>query len=119
MAVLDGFAIEERGLAPPMGTKGPRQGFSGKTFNLRNGPGMLRIPHELREEFRDAAMVIDRLITADHSFARLASNYEDVNRAIYRIESGEEPTVDERLEELKKERLKLKDQIAAILAKTV
>jgi hypothetical protein len=39
------------------------------------------------------------------------------NRNIYRIESEEEPTSDEVLEKLKKRRLKLKDGIAAILAK--
>lgn len=78
---------------------------------------MLRIPHELREEFPEAVTVIDALIESDRDFARLASNYDEVNRAIYRIESEEEPTSDERLEELKKERLNLKDKIARILAK--
>ena len=42
---------------------------------------------------------------------------DEVNRNIYRIESGEEPTTDEVLERLKKRRLKLKDEIAAILTK--
>jgi uncharacterized protein YdcH (DUF465 family) len=80
---------------------------------------MLRIPHELREEFPEAVTVIDGLIETDHDFARLAADYDDVNRAIYRIESEEEPTVDERLEELKKQRLKLKDEIAGLLAKAM
>lgn len=80
---------------------------------------MTRILHELAEEFPGATTVIDGLIEADHDFARLAAKYDDINRAIYRIESGEEPTVDERLEDFKKERLRLKDQIAAILAKAV
>jgi uncharacterized protein len=80
---------------------------------------MLRIPHELREEFPEAVTVIDGLIETDHDFARLAADYDDVNRAIYRIESEEEPTVDERLEELKKQRLKLKDEIAGLLAEAM
>jgi uncharacterized protein YdcH (DUF465 family) len=36
---------------------------------------------------------------------------------MYRIESEEAPTTDEVIEKLKKRRLKLKDEIAAILAK--
>jgi hypothetical protein len=36
---------------------------------------------------------------------------------IYRIESEEEPTTDEVLERLKKRRLRLKDEIAAMLAR--
>jgi uncharacterized protein YdcH (DUF465 family) len=80
---------------------------------------MSRIPHELGEEFPEAVTIIARLIETDHDFARLAAKYNDVNRAIYRIESEEEPTVDERLDEFKKERLKLKDEIAAVLAKAM
>jgi Protein of unknown function (DUF465) len=45
------------------------------------------------------------------------TNAREVNRNIYRIESGEEPTTDEVLARLKKWRLKLKDEIAAILTK--
>ncbi len=80
---------------------------------------MLRIPHELKEEFPEAVTVIDGLIETNHSFARLAAEYDDVNRAIYRIESEKEAASDERLEELKKQRLNLKDKIAGILAKVV
>jgi uncharacterized protein YdcH (DUF465 family) len=43
--------------------------------------------------------------------------YDAVNRNIYSIESGEEPTTDEVLKRLRKQRLKLKDEIAAILTK--
>jgi uncharacterized protein YdcH (DUF465 family) len=67
----------------------------------------MRIPHELPDEFPDEAALI----------RRLTSHYDEVNRQIYRIESEEEPTTDEVLERLKKERLKLKDQIAGMLTK--
>lgn len=77
---------------------------------------MVRIPHELREDFPEAVKAIDRLIETDHDFARLADRYEEVNRAIERIESEEEPTADEVLEDLKKQRLKLKDEIAGVLS---
>ena len=39
------------------------------------------------------------------------SRYDEVNRQIHRIEPEDEPTTNEILERLKKERLKLKDQI--------
>ena len=58
-----------------------------------------------------------RMIRTNYEFRRLAERYDEVNRNIYRIESGEEPTTDEVLARLKKWRLKFKDEIAAILTK--
>ena len=74
------------------------------------------IPHELRDEFPQEISLIERMIRTNYEFRRLAERYDEVNRNIYRIESGEEPT-DEVLARLKKWRLKLKDEIAAILTK--
>ncbi|MEK4032347.1 DUF465 domain-containing protein [Methylocystis sp. IM3] len=76
---------------------------------------MMRIPHELGEEFAQDAQIIERLSKTDHQFAKLAASYAEINEEIYRIESEEEPTTDEVLERLKKRRLLLKDQIAAFL----
>ncbi len=78
---------------------------------------MMRIPHELREEFPQEVLFIERLIRANYQFRRLATRYDEVNRNIYRIETEEEPTTDEVLERLKKRRLKLKDEIAGMLGK--
>jgi uncharacterized protein YdcH (DUF465 family) len=75
---------------------------------------MMRIPHELQDEFPDETVLIARLTKANYLFRRLASQYDEINRQIYRIESEEEPTTDEVLERLKKQRLKLKDQIAGM-----
>jgi len=77
----------------------------------------MRIPHELRDEFSDDASLIERLTRTDHEFRRLSERYAEVDGHIHRIESEEEPTADEVLERLKKERLKLKDDIATILAR--
>jgi uncharacterized protein YdcH (DUF465 family) len=77
----------------------------------------MRIPHELQDEFRNETELIARLTEANHLFRQLASRYDEVNRHIYRIESEDEPTADEVLEDLKKERLKLKDQISAMLTR--
>jgi uncharacterized protein YdcH (DUF465 family) len=77
----------------------------------------MRIPHELQDEFRNETALIARLTETNHLFRQLVSRYEEVNRHIYRIESEDEPTADEVLEDLKKERLKLKDQIGGMLTR--
>ncbi|MGZ5917568.1 MAG: YdcH family protein [Methyloceanibacter sp.] len=77
----------------------------------------MRIPHELQDEFPEEARLIERLTETNYQFRRVAARYDEVNRNIYRIESEEEPTTDEVLERLKKRRLKLKDEVAAMLAK--
>jgi uncharacterized protein YdcH (DUF465 family) len=76
---------------------------------------MTHVPHGLHEEFPTATPVISRLRIGDAHFARLADTYEHVNREIHRIEAEVEPTSDDVLEQLKKKRLKLKDEIAAML----
>jgi uncharacterized protein len=76
---------------------------------------MTHVPHGLHEEFPGASAAISKLKIQDTHFARLADRYEHVNREIHRIESEMTPTSDEVLEDLKKSRLKLKDEIAAML----
>jgi uncharacterized protein YdcH (DUF465 family) len=77
----------------------------------------MRIPHELQDEFPDQTPLIERLTNTNYAFGRLAAAYGEVNRHIWRIESGDEPTSDDVLEKLKKQRLLLKDDIAALLTK--
>lgn len=76
---------------------------------------MSHVPHGLHDEFPQAAAAISKLKIGDAHFARLADRYEHLNREIHRVETDVEPASDERLEQLKKERLKLKDEIAAML----
>lgn len=78
---------------------------------------MTRIPHELPEEFPDALPVIDRLTKTDPRFRKLVASYNDVNRTIYRMEGGDTHTREEVIVKARKRRLKIKDEIAAILAK--
>ena len=80
---------------------------------------MTHVPHGLHEEVPQAAAAISRLKISDAHFARLAETYEHVNREIHRVEAEVEPASDEALEELKKRRLKLKDEIAAMLRSAV
>jgi uncharacterized protein len=77
----------------------------------------MHVPHELGEEFPDQAPLIARLTKSNYEFGRLAAAYDEVNRHIWRIESEDEPTTDEVLEKLKKRRLLLKDDIAALLTR--
>ena len=77
----------------------------------------MRYPHELPDEFPGQVRLIDRLTKTNYEFGRLAAAYDELNRHIWRIESEDEPTTDEVLENLKKRRLLLKDDIAALLTK--
>lgn len=77
---------------------------------------MVHIPHELQAEFPEDRPLIERLTQTNYQFRRLAARYDEINSNINRIESEDEPTSDEVLERLKKRRLKLKDDIATMLA---
>ncbi len=77
---------------------------------------MSHVPHELHEEFPEAVATLHALKTSDAHFSRLADEYHTVNREVHRIETDVAPASDEVLEDLKKKRLNLKDQIAAMIA---
>jgi uncharacterized protein len=75
----------------------------------------MRVPHELKEEFSVEAALIERLRKTSREFGQIASRYDEVNVNIHRIESGERPAEDAVVEELRKQRLRLKDEVAAFL----
>ena len=77
---------------------------------------MSHTPHELHEEFPESVDVISRLKQSDAHFSRLADEYHEVNREIHRIEAKVEAASDFRIEDLRKTRLRLKDEIAGMLA---
>jgi uncharacterized protein YdcH (DUF465 family) len=74
---------------------------------------MSGIPHEIDEEFPIEAETIRRLASENAEFAALTERYHRVNAEIHHIETGEDAASDARWEELKKERLLLKDSIFA------
>ncbi len=76
---------------------------------------MSHTPHELAAEFPDKAEKIHDLRASDAHFARLSDTYHTLNREIHRGETNIEPMDDMHLEELKKQRLALLDEIAGIL----
>lgn len=76
---------------------------------------MSHVPHGLTKEFPEDATRIQALEQSNTRFARLVEAYRDVNRAVHRAETDVEPTTEAHLEDLKKRRLQLKDDIARML----
>lgn len=76
---------------------------------------MSHTPHELAEEFPDQVDRIHDLKTSNAHFVKLFDQYHEINRAIHRAETDIEPTDDFHLEDMKKQRLALKDEIAGML----
>ncbi len=76
---------------------------------------MLDEKHDLLHEFPEHRERIHDLKLSDNHFARLFKEYHEVNDDVHRIESGAENTSDEYLENLKKQRLSLKDQLYEML----
>lgn len=65
-------------------------------------------------EFRD---LISRLKTEDDHFARLFHRHNELDEQIKEMEAGVVPTDGTAIEQLKKEKLHLKDQLYQILRK--
>ena len=78
---------------------------------------MTHTPHELAEDFPGKSELIHDLKMKDGQFRHLADRYHEINRAIHRAETNVEPTDQFAEEDMRKERIVLKDKIAAILAK--
>ena len=78
---------------------------------------MAHTPHELAEEFPEHTDRIHELKTTDAHFARLFDDYHDINRAIHRAETNIEPTDDFHMEDMRKKRMHLKDQIYGMLTR--
>ena len=56
-----------------------------------------------------------RAFAVDAHFARLFDDYHDVNREIHRAEAAGVNITDEHHEELKRRRLRLKDELSTML----
>ena len=78
---------------------------------------MSHTPHELAEEFPEHTDRMHALRETDAHFAKLYDAYHIANRATHRAETNVEPTSDEHLTELRKERMLLKDEIYGYLTK--
>lgn len=65
-------------------------------------------------EYRD---LITHLKTSDHHFSRLFDKHNELDQRILNMEAHISPGTHVEIEELKKEKLKLKDQLYLILRK--
>lgn len=73
--------------------------------------------HSLSEEFVEYKDLIHQLKMNDNHFKRLFNEYDSVDREVVRYEQEIEAVCDETLEDAKKKRLKLKDEIYEMLVK--
>ena len=73
--------------------------------------------HPLVQEFPEYKEQVHTLKTTNNFFHHLMERYDAIDKQIYRIKSGEEPTSDDYVNRLGKERLHLKDELYQIIRK--
>jgi uncharacterized protein YdcH (DUF465 family) len=71
---------------------------------------------DLHSEFPEDAAILAALKQEDPHFRSLCERYHQVNKAVHLIDVNLEPASDARLEDLKKQRLSLLDQIAVLVS---
>jgi uncharacterized protein YdcH (DUF465 family) len=71
--------------------------------------------HHLTSEFPEYQHTIDLLKNRNSDFAQLLNEYDVTDKKIYGYTQQSTPVSDTHIEELKKKRLHLKDQLYAIL----
>jgi uncharacterized protein YdcH (DUF465 family) len=71
--------------------------------------------HPLVQEFPDHKDDIHRLKMENNYFQNLMDKYEELDKEIFRIEDCSEPTDDLIVEQLKKQRLALKDELFQLI----
>lgn len=76
---------------------------------------MSNTPHELASDFPEHAARMSELRSQDAHFARLLDQYHDINRAVHRAETDIEPVSDLFMQDLRKQRMALKDEIYGLL----
>jgi len=73
--------------------------------------------HSLSEEFGEHKDLIHKLKMNDNHFKRLFDEYDNIDREVIRYEQEVEAACDERIEDAKKKRLKIKDELYQMLSK--
>lgn len=76
---------------------------------------MLGETHDLVHEFPELHGKIDQMRASNPDFAGLMDRYDDLDSKVRRLEELGTPVADETIEDLKKERLRLKDQLYELL----
>ena len=78
---------------------------------------MLNEKHDLIHELPEHRETIHNLKISDAHFARLFDEYHEIDHEVHRIETNVETTSDDYLEEKKRQRLHLKDQLLLLIKK--
>ena len=78
---------------------------------------MSHTPHELAADFPEHVDLMHQLRESDAHFAKMADSYHTLNRAVHRAESDIEPTSDDHLQQMRRDRVALKDEIYAYLTR--
>ncbi|GAA6152465.1 YdcH family protein [Pseudoteredinibacter isoporae] len=73
--------------------------------------------HDLVHELPEFREQIHTLKMNDRHFAKLFKEYHELDHNVRNLEQNDSPTSDEHMEELKKQRLHLKDEMFAMLQK--
>lgn len=73
------------------------------------------LSHELQKEFPDLAQRVEQLKAGNPHFARRLDDYNGLDKDIVKVEDGKAAMEEFRLEELKKKRLQLKDELYQLL----
>ena len=73
------------------------------------------LPHDLDHEFPEFSGLMHELRDRDPQLGHLFSQYDRVNGAIVDIEENDKVFQDAEFEEMKKERLRIKDEIYSLL----
>jgi uncharacterized protein YdcH (DUF465 family) len=74
--------------------------------------------HPLIQDFPELRDTLHNLRTHDHHFARLCSEYEELDKRICRIEDDVETASDEELIQSKLERVTRKDELYRLMKKS-
>lgn len=76
---------------------------------------MSHVPHELAEEFPELKEKIHELKSSNGHFSKLFDEYHEINRAVHRAETNVEPTDDLHMEDMRKKRMLLKDELYSMM----
>ena len=71
--------------------------------------------HQLTVDFPEFEAKIHELKVSDNHFKKLFEEYDTLDHDVYRIESDTEPASDDTLNNLRVERVRVKDEIYAYL----
>jgi uncharacterized protein len=96
------------------GVHGSRSFRAMLSLNFTDGVFLMHsnlLPHAIDREFPELAATVATLKTTDHHFAQLLLQHDAIDAQITKDEMGVAPMGDVSLEDLKKQRLHLKDEL--------